>query len=111
MKNARKEELNGKWKKVATKAVSDDKFKAKQVADPLGMMEGFELALPEEVEVLRGHGNTITLIEPKGASEHLSSEVKWWRVRLAVIQEFGEDEDRHREHGTAGPQGAEDDDA
>lgn len=111
MKNARKEELEGKWKKVATKAVTDDNFKDKLVADPLGMMEGFELTLPEEVEVLRGHGNTITLVEPKDPSEHLSSEVKWWRVRLAMIQEYGYDESSQREHGTAGPQGAEDDDA
>ncbi len=111
MKNARKEELNGKWKKVATKAVTDDKFKAQLVADPLAVMEGFDLTLPGDVEVLKGHGNTITLVEPKNASEHLTSELKWWRVRLNVIQEFGQDENRHRDHGTAGPQGAEDDDA
>ncbi len=92
MKNVRKQELLEKWKKVATKAVTDDLFKEQLVKDPIGMMAKFDLTLPDEIEVLTGHANTITLVEPKDASDNLKSEIKWWRVRLDVIQEFGQDE-------------------
>lgn len=102
MKNVRKQELLEKWKKVATKAVTDDLFKEKLAKDPIGMMAEFDLTIPEEIEVLIGHANTITLVEPKDASENLQSEVKWWRVRLDVIQEFGKD-DRGGEAAVAGP--------
>ncbi len=98
MKRARKEELDGKWKKVATRAVTDDKFKDKLVADPLKTLGEFDLSVPENVEVLVGHANTITLVEPKDAPEELSKEVRWWRVRLDMIQEFGKEE----RSGTAG---------
>ncbi|QPJ63589.1 MAG: hypothetical protein G3M70_17575 [Candidatus Nitronauta litoralis] len=109
MKNVRKQELLEKWKKVATKAVTDDLFKEKLVKDPIGKMAEFDLTLPEEIEVLTGHANTITLVEPKDATENLKSEIKWWRVRLDVIQEFGQDE-RGGNAAVAGPAGDEDED-
>ncbi len=109
MKNVRKLELLEKWKKVATKAVTDDLFKEKLVKDPIKMMAEFDLMIPDEIEVLVGHANTITLVTPKDASENLTSEIKWWRIRLNVIEEFGQDE-RGGDGAVAGPKSDEDED-
>ena len=92
MKNARKVELEEEWKKLVTQAVTDDLFKTKLIEKPIEMMKQFELTVPEGVEVLSGHANTITLVEPKDSSEALKSEIRWWRIRLDMIQEFGQAE-------------------
>ncbi|MFQ5482959.1 MAG: hypothetical protein ACE5ER_09385 [Nitrospinaceae bacterium] len=106
MKRAQKEEMDAKWKKLAIQAVTDDRFKEKLVAKPIEIMESFDLTIPEGVEVRRGHGNVITLIEPKETTPSLSTQVKWWRVRLETIQEFGRD---HTQSGETAPDGRDED--
>ncbi len=61
MKNKRKEELNGKWKQVATKAVTDDDFRKKLAKNPLTVMKEFELELPEGIEARLEAGYEIKL--------------------------------------------------
>ena len=107
MKRVRKEELETKWKKLVTKAVTDDVFKVQLRDDPIKHMNEYELEVPEGVEVRVGVNNIITLIEPKEAPDALKEEVKWWRVRLDMIQEFGQDERGVKQAGS--PDGTDED--
>ena len=50
MKNKRKEELNDKWKQVATKAVTDDDFRKKLAKNPITVMKETGLVLPDTIE-------------------------------------------------------------
>ena len=77
MKRKRKEELDGKWKTVATNAVVDDAFKNKLVADPVAVMNEHEIHLPEGVEAKVGTGKIVKLFPPDSASEDILAEVKW----------------------------------
>ncbi|NIQ03011.1 MAG: hypothetical protein GWM98_23675 [Nitrospinaceae bacterium] len=92
MKNKRKEELNGKWKQVATKAVTDDDFRKKLAKNPLTVMKEFELELPEGIEARLEAGYEIKLFTQPEASEELQEEVKWWKIRVDMIREFGQDD-------------------
>jgi len=89
----RKEELDTKWKSVATQAVTDEAFKNKLVADPVAIMQEHGITLPEGVEAKIGTGNEVKLFSPDGSSEEVLSEVKWWEWRLDMILEFGREEE------------------
>jgi len=89
MKNKKKEELNGKWKKVATQAVTQDDFKWQLAGNPIEELKKFDLHVPEGVEVKVGTGGIYNLVPPPDASDELNSEIQWWRWRLDMIAEFG----------------------
>lgn len=93
MNPKRKEELDTKWKKVATQAVTNGAFKDKLVADPVAIMKENEIDLPEGVQAKVGTGKEVKLIPPENASEEIMTEVKWWEWRLDMIREFGREEE------------------
>ena len=91
MDAAKKEDMDQKWKAIATQAVTQDDFKQKMVKDPLQVMKGFGLELPEDVRPTIDKVKTITLLLPENPSEELKEEVDWWQWRLNTIQEFGKE--------------------
>ncbi len=91
MKNKRKEELNGKWKKVATKAVTDDDFRKKLAKNPITVMKECDLSLPDTIEARLEAGYEIKLFTAPEVAEELKEEIKWWKLRVDMIREFGKD--------------------
>ncbi len=91
MKNKRKEELNGKWKRIATKAVTDDGFRKKLAKNPITVMKEEDLSLPDGIEARLEAGYEIKLFTAPEVAEELKEEVKWWKVRVDMIREFGKD--------------------
>ena len=89
MDSNKKEELDKKWKVIATKAVTDKEFKKKLVANPIDVMVENGLSIPEGAEMKVGVGNKQSLPLPSSAPEELKEEVKWWEWRLDIIEEFG----------------------
>lgn len=85
----RKQELDAKWKQVATQAVTRDDFKNKLIANPVAVMEEFEIRLPEGVDAKTGTDGVIKLFPPEGADESVLEEVQWWKWRLDMIRQFG----------------------
>jgi len=108
MKTKRKQDLDAKWKQVATQAVTRDDFKNKLIADPVAVLEEFELQLPEGVDAKTGSDGAIKLFPPEDASEDILEEVQWWRWRLDMIRQFGRG-DGGGSHNMAAPD-AEDED-
>ncbi|CAI2718675.1 hypothetical protein [Nitrospina watsonii] len=92
MNRKRKIDLDGKWKQVATQAVTQDEFKNKLVADPVAVMEEFELRLPEGVDAKIGSDGAVKLFPPENASEEVLEEVQWWKWRLDIIRQFGRED-------------------
>lgn len=92
MNEAKKADMDAKWKKVVTQAVTSDEFKKKLVDDPLATLKQHGLTVPETVEVKTGTGKTIKLQLPANSPPDLEKEVAWWRWRLDMIQEFGREE-------------------
>ena len=92
MKNKRKVELDEKWKKVATKAITDDAFKDKLVKDPIACMKEFEIILPEGIVPKLGTGDVLRLTHSSDISDEIKTEVQWWKWRLDIIREFGREE-------------------
>ncbi len=89
MDSAKKEELDKKWKVIATRAVTDAVFKKQLVADPVGVMVENGLSIPEGAEMKVGSGDKQTFPIPSNAPQDLKDEVKWWEWRLDSIREFG----------------------
>jgi hypothetical protein len=92
MKNKRKVELNEKWKKVATKAVTDDDFRKKLAKNPITVMQECDLTLPNEIEARLEAGYEIKLFTAPELAEEMKEEVKWWKLRVDMIREFGKDD-------------------
>ena len=92
MKNRRKEELNGKWKQVATRAVTDDEFRKKLAKNPITVMEECDLSLPETIEARLEAGYEIKLFTAPEIAEEMKEEIKWWKLRVDMIREFGKDD-------------------
>ncbi len=92
MKNKRKVELDEKWKKVATKAITDDEFKGKLVKDPVACMAEFGINLPEGIVPKLGTGGVLRLTHAQDISDETKSEVLWWKWRIDMIREFGREE-------------------
>ena len=86
----RKKELDGKWKTIAGKAITDEAFKKKLVSDPMHTMEeeglksveGFKIAIDEVTQIHK-------VVLDSGADEEVQAEAKWWSIRLKMIKEFG----------------------
>lgn len=91
MKNKRKTELNSKWKQIATKAVTDDDFRKKLAKNPITVMKECDLALPDEIEARLEAGYEIKLFTAREVAEEMKEEVKWWKLRVDMIREFGKD--------------------
>ena len=91
MKHKRKEELNGKWKQVAKKAVTDDDFRRRLAKNPITVMKEHDLHLAEGIEARLEAGYEIKLFTSPDTAEELQEEVKWWKVRVDMIREFGKD--------------------
>jgi len=92
MKNKRKVELNDKWKQVATKAVTDDNFRRKLAKNPITVMAECDLSLPDTIEARLEAGYEIKLFATPELAEELKEEVKWWKLRVDMIREFGKDD-------------------
>ena len=91
MKNKRKQELNGKWKQLATKAVTDDGFRKRLAKNPITVMKENDLSLPDGIEARLEAGYEIKLFTSGDTAEELKEEAKWWKVRVDMIREFGKD--------------------
>lgn len=87
---ARKKELDDKWKNIVAKAVTDEAFKKRLIADPVKVIEeqglkpagGVKIAFDELTQVHKvGVDNE--------ANEEIAAEGKWWNIRLKMIKEFG----------------------
>ena len=92
MKNKRKVELNDKWKQVATKAVTDDEFRKKLAKNPITVMAEHDLSLPDTIEARLEAGYEIKLFTAPEHAEELKEEIKWWKLRVDMIREFGKDD-------------------
>ena len=91
MDQTKTEDMDEKWVKIATQAVTLDDFKNKLVKDPIKVMNEFGLNLPEGVRPNIDKNNSITLLLPDNPSEELQEEVTWWQWRLNTIEEFGKE--------------------
>ncbi|MCZ6513785.1 MAG: hypothetical protein O6857_07650 [Nitrospinae bacterium] len=91
MKNKRKEELNSKWKQLATKAITDDDFRKRLAKNPITVMKELDLHLAEGIEARLEAGYEIKLFTKADTAEELKEEVKWWKVRVDMIREFGKE--------------------
>ena len=92
MKNKRKEELKAKWKLVAAKAVTDDDFRKRLAKNPITVMKEFDLLLPDTIEARLEAGYEIKLFTSPELAEEMKEEVKWWKLRVDMIREFGKEE-------------------
>ncbi len=92
MKNKRKVELNDKWKQIATKAVTDDDFRKKLAKNPITVMAECNLSLPDTIEARLEAGYEIKLFTSPELAQELKEEVKWWKLRVDMIRDFGKDD-------------------
>lgn len=90
MHENRKAELESKWKKVATLAITDPEFKKQLVKDPITVLNMHGLTLPQGVQARQGgEMNEISLLIPPKAEPEIEQETKWWKRRLDMIRQFG----------------------
>tara|TARA_B100000686_G_scaffold289493_1_gene316232 strand:- start:393 stop:776 length:384 start_codon:yes stop_codon:yes gene_type:complete len=86
----RKKELDDKWKEIVTKAITDEGFKKKLVADPITVIEEQGLKASDEIKIAF---DEITKVHKVGvdndSNEEVVAEGKWWSIRLKMIKEFG----------------------
>ena len=85
----KKADMDAKWQKIASKAVTQEQFKQKLLKDTLGTLKDHGLELPESVKVSVAVNKDISIGLPDNCDEALKEEVKWWRWRIAAIKEFG----------------------
>ncbi len=107
MKNKRKVELNDKWKQVATKAVTDNDFRKKLAKNPITVMAECDLSLPDEIEARLEAGYEIKLFTAPDLAEELKEEIKWWKLRVDMIREFGKDDVKKAGTTAAAPEAEE----
>ena len=86
----RKKELDDKWKEIVTKAITDEEFKKKLVADPIMVIEEQGLKAIEGIKIAF---DEVTKVHKVGvdndSNEEITAEGKWWSIRLKMIKEFG----------------------
>ena len=92
MDEDKKRDMDAKWKKLATQAVTDEVFKKRLVTDPLTVMNEFGLELPKDAKTRVLGDKSVRLVLPADAGEDLKAEVKWWHGRLDIISEFCKEE-------------------
>ena len=89
MESSKKEEMDAKWKVIATQAVTKEEYRRRLTNDPLEVMKENGLEPPNETKINISADRIITLILPEEASEELKEEVTWWHWRFKAINEFG----------------------
>ncbi len=95
----RKKQLDGNWKTVAAKAVTDEAFKKSLAADPFKILEAHGLKVADEIKINFDETNKkYNMVVPANASEEVQAEAKWWAWRLKIIKEY--DQDLGRQVGT-----------
>ena len=86
----RKKELDDKWKEIVTKAITDEEFKKKLVADPIKIIEEQGLKAWDGIKIAF---DEVTRVHKVGvdndSNEEIVAEGKWWSIRLKMIKEFG----------------------
>ena len=86
----RKKELDDKWKEIVTKAITDEEFKKKLVADPIKVIEEQGLKAVDRIKIAF---DEVTKVHKVGvdndSNEEITAEGKWWSIRLKMIKEFG----------------------
>ena len=86
----RKKELDDKWKEIVTKAITDEEFKKKLVADPIKIIEEQGLKAFDGIKI---SFDEVTKVHKVGvdndSNEEVAAEGKWWSIRLKMIKEFG----------------------
>ena len=86
----RKKELDDKWKEIVTKAIMDEEFKKKLVADPIKVIEEQGLKAVDGIKIAF---DEVTKVHKVGvdndSNEEITAEGKWWSIRLKMIKEFG----------------------
>jgi hypothetical protein len=88
----RKKELDGNWKIVAAKAVTDDSFKKILAADPIKVLEEHGLKVSPQIKINYDETNKeYNFSVPANATEELQAETQWWAWRLKMIKEFSQD--------------------
>ena len=92
MDEDKRRDMDAKWKKLATQAVTDEAFKKRLVTDPLTIMNEFGLELPKDTKPRVLGDKSVRLALPADADENLKAEVKWWHGRLDMISEFCKEE-------------------
>ena len=91
--------MDNKWKKLATRAVTQQEFKTQLVADPVACMNEFGLQPPEGAKVHTGADKTVHILPPTGSPPEIKEEIKWWNLRLDTIRQFGKEEKETTSHG------------
>ena len=92
-----KTDLELKWKKVVTLAITDQSFKMKLVKDPLATLNEHGLSLPTGVQArVGGAESEISLYVPPNSSKEIEQISKWWKVRLDMIRQFGIDDEEQK---------------
>ena len=86
----RKKELDDKWKEIVTKAIIDEEFKKKLVADPIKVIKDQGLEASNGIKIAF---DEVTKVHKVGvdndSNEEITAEGKWWSIRLKMIKEFG----------------------
>ena len=86
----RKKELDDKWKEIVTKAITDEEFKKKLVADPIKVIKDQGLEASDGIKIAF---DEVTKVHKVGvdndSNEEITAEGKWWSIRLKMIKEFG----------------------
>ena len=86
----RKKELDDKWKEIVTKAITDEEFKKKLVADPIKVIKDQGLEASDGIKIAF---DEVTKVHKVGvdndSNEEIAAEGKWWSIRLKMIKEFG----------------------
>ncbi len=90
----KKADLENKWKALVTKAVTDDDFKKNLTQDTLVVLKDHGLEIPEEAVIRVLGGKEVRIKPPKDSTPEMDEEIKWWKMRLAMIFEFGKDDPR-----------------
>ena len=86
----RKKELDDKWKEIVTKAITDEEFKKKLVADPIKVIEEQGLKTVDGIKIAFDEVTKIYKVGlEQDSNEEIAAEGKWWSIRLKMIKEFG----------------------
>ena len=84
----KRSDMDSKWKQVATRAVTEEKFKAQLKADPVAVMSELGLTPPEGTKIRQDTTKAFKLLPPSSVTDEVKEEIKWWNLRLDTINQF-----------------------
>ena len=73
----KRSDMDDKWKKIATLAVTQEEFKEKLTTDPVGVMAKMGLEPPEGVKIRQDTTKVFKLLPPTGMSPTRSEPTIW----------------------------------